>query len=145
MTPEHLHILQHSLGVDQYGCSAHRPNLDDFHGCYRNRFITTPDCSDGRQCQELVAQGWMQDHGPQRMAGGMHCYTVTDSGYMAMKSASPAPPKKSRSKDRFQRFRESDGVFPSFRAFLAFEKAEREAAKCGFASVSAYTDWLRTV
>lgn len=144
MTPEHLHILQHALGVNEYGQSSHRPNSDDFHGCYRNRFITSPDCPDGLQCQALVSQGLMQDHGSQSLAGGMHCYTVTDAGYLAMKDASPKPPKISRSKQRFQRYRESDRFFDSFRHFLAYEKAERDATKCGFNSVHDYLAWLRT-
>lgn len=143
MTPEHLHILQHALGVNEYGQSSHRPNSDDFHGCYRNRFITDPTCPDGLQCQQLVELGHMHDHGPQRIAGGMHCYAVTDSGYTAMKEASPNPPKLSRSKERYRRFLRSD-CFDNFRDFLAYEKAERDAKKCGFSSVHDYSNWLRT-
>lgn len=144
MTPEHLHILQHALGVNEYGQSSHRPNSDDFHGCYRNRFITSPDCPDGLQCQALVSQGLMQDHGSQSLAGGMHCYTVTDAGYLAMKDASPKRPKISRSKQRYQRFLRADGVFDSFKDFLGYEEDERAARKCGFSDVNDYYRWLKT-
>lgn len=144
MTPEHLHILQHAIGVNEYGQSSNRPNFDDFHGCYRNRFITDPSCPAGLHCQKLVELGYMHDHGPQRIAGSMHYYAVTDSGYAAMKEASPTPPKLSRSKQRFQRYRDSDGVFDSFRHFLAYEKAERDATKRGFSCVHDYQNWLLT-
>lgn len=123
MSPEHLHILQHTLGVDQYGRSSHRPNSDDFHGCYRNRFITDPTCPDGQQCQQLVTLGYMSDYGPQRLAGGMHCYTVTDEGYDAMRAASPHPPKLTRSQRTYQAFREVGDLFSGPKRFEQFLKS----------------------
>lgn len=80
MNPTHLHILQHSLGVDQYGRNpaGYRPNSDDEFGCYRNRFVTDPTSPDGQQCQQLVTLGFMHDHGPQSIAGGMHCSLPTE-------------------------------------------------------------------
>ena len=119
MNPEHLHILQHALGVNEYGQSSHRPNSDDFHGCYRNRFITDPTCPDGQQCQQLVILGHMHDHGSQRLAGGMHCYTVTDAGYDAMRAASPRPPKLTRSQRTYKAYLQIGDLFPDgFGQFL---------------------------
>lgn len=43
-----LHILQHSLGLDQYGRGRQ----------YRNHFATTPESSDGSRIAELVALGF---------------------------------------------------------------------------------------
>ncbi len=143
MNSTHLHILQHALGVDQYGCNPHRPNSDDEFGCYRNRFITSPTCPDGLLCQELATLGHMHDHGPQRLAGGMHYYTVTQAGYDAMRAASPAPPKVSRSKARYARYRSMSDLFDSFKDFLGYEADERQARKLGFSDVYAYYDWSK--
>ena len=129
MSPSHLHILQHSLGLDQYGQSSHRPNSDDFHGCYRNRYYTSADSPAGKECQELVALGLMEDHGPQPHCSGMNCYTVTDEGYAAMKAASPPPPKVSRSAKRWAAYlvvREAWGM--SFKDYLKWpDRREHEA------------------
>lgn len=67
MNPEQLQILQHSLGVDQYG-----------HGQqYRNHF-----CAGGADeaiCRELVAMGYMRRH---PTMGWLPCfdYSVTEEG-----------------------------------------------------------------
>ncbi len=108
MNAEPLHILQHSLGCDQYGRPTplgRIPNHDDEFGCYRNRFVTDPHSPDGYYCLALVTLGLMRDNGPQRIAGGMHYYSVTQAGYDAMKVASPPPPKISRSKRRWAAYR----------------------------------------
>lgn len=87
-----LHVLQHSLGVDQYGGGNQ----------YRNRFVTDPDCPDGALCRALVEMGLMKDHGTQSIAGGMHCYTVTPLGVDAVAFHSPVRPKLTRSKQRYR-------------------------------------------
>jgi hypothetical protein len=53
-------------------------------------------------------------------------------------------PKLTASQLRYRRYREND-CFDNFRQFLAYEKDERDASKCGFNSVRAYRDWLRTI
>lgn len=92
MSPAQLHILQHSLGVDEHGRGPQ----------YRNRFVTDPDCSDGKVCAELVALGLMRDLGAMSLAGGMHCYHVTAEGKVAMWENSPKPPKLTRSQVRYR-------------------------------------------
>lgn len=112
MNPNHLHILQHSLGCDEFGRSKSR-GADEGDGCmgyYRNRFVTDCACDDGKACLELVALGYMHDHGPQAIAGGMHCFTVTKAGEQAMREASPQPPKVSRSRRRYLAFLAADGT-----------------------------------
>lgn len=70
LTPEQLHILQHSLGLDKYGRGKE----------YRNRFVTGPTGTDFEACQQLVKAACMVDHGPKEMFGGMHIFQVTDWG-----------------------------------------------------------------
>jgi len=98
MNPKHLHILQHSLGVDQYG----RGNQ------YRNHYAVGPGCDGFEDCRELVDLGFMQDHGAQEMWGNMHGFTVTESGKQAMEKASPPPPKISPGRKRYLDFLHAD-------------------------------------
>ena len=109
MTGEHLHTLQHALGVDQYGRGEH----------YRNRFVTGPGSNDFQICVELCDLGLMMDHGPQRIAAGDHCFTVTEEGKKAMSENSPNPPKVSRSKQRYLDYLSADTDF-SFGEWLKF-------------------------
>lgn len=84
MNSEHLHILQHSLGLDQYSQGT----------MYRNRYVSDPD----DDLVELVQLGFLEDHGPMEICGGMRFYSVTDAGKSAMFQASPKPPKICRSR-----------------------------------------------
>ena len=93
-----LHILQHSLGVDQYG----RGNQ------YRNYFVTGEGSTDFPLCSELVAMGLMQDRGTQSMCGGDHVFHVTEAGKAAVREFSPAPPKLNRAQRRYQAFLRAD-------------------------------------
>lgn len=133
MPPELLEILQHSLGCDSYGRPTplgRIPNHDDEFGCYRNRFITDASSPNGLQCQKLVALGYMHDHGAQRITGGMHCYSVTQAGYDAMKAASPPPPKLSRSKRRWSAYldmREATGM--TFSEYLRWPNRQEHEAR----------------
>jgi hypothetical protein len=127
LTFEQLHILQHSLGCDQYGQSKHR-GRDEHDGCfgyYRNRFVTDPEDKDGKQCADLVVRGLMKDYGPQRLCGGMHCFCVTEYGIQAMQKQSPAPPKLTRSQQRYRAFRESECDMP-FLDFARWWDAQRK-------------------
>lgn len=110
MNPKLLHILQHSLGCDDYGRTSYRGG-NEGDGCFefsRNRFVTDPGNGDGLLCVELVNLGLMKDHGAQSIAGGMHCYIVTREGVAAMKQHSPKPPKVSRSRSRYLQFLHAD-------------------------------------
>jgi hypothetical protein len=113
MSPALLHILQHSLGCDKYGQTEYR-GTDEGDGCWwysRNRFVTDPKGKDGALCQVLVAQGYLTDHGPQQIAGGMHCYTVTEAGRDAMINESPRAPRLSKSKQRYLYWRRVADAF----------------------------------
>jgi hypothetical protein len=105
LTPDQLHILQHSLGCDQYGQTAHRANSDDHFGRYfRNRYVSypTPDLA------ALVDAGFMRDHGAYAICGGDHCYTVTEAGLTAMLAQSPKPPKLTRAQKRYREYLDAD-------------------------------------
>lgn len=102
MTAAELHVLQHSLGVDQYG----RGNQ------YRNRFVTGPETDDFPICRALVALGFMVDHDAQAITGGMHCFSVTDAGRAAMASESLRPPKRTRGQERYAAWLRADCPVP---------------------------------
>lgn len=70
MTPALLHILRHSIGLDDNGAGRE----------YRNHFATDPTTPDGKMCEELCTLGFMKDYGEQPIWGGMHCYCVTEAG-----------------------------------------------------------------
>lgn len=98
MKPELLHILQHSLGVDQYGQGQQ----------YRNHFVTGNDSDDFPLCAELVRRGLMDYHGPRQIVGGMRLFTVNEAGRKAMAECSPKPPKISRGRQRYHDFLRAD-------------------------------------
>ncbi|MDR3444726.1 hypothetical protein [Dyella sp.] len=90
-----LHILQHSLGVNQYGQGAQ----------YRNHFVTGEGSKDHRACMELVAQGLMTKRSGSQLSGGDDVFFVTPAGidHVALKSPAPPPePKLTRSQKRYR-------------------------------------------
>lgn len=98
MSTEELHILFHSIGLDDNG-----------HGReYRNHFATSPESQDGILCIHLCAKGLMIDQGEQSMWGGMHCYCVTDKGKAFVRSHAKPLPKLSRSQQRYRNFLHAD-------------------------------------
>ena len=115
MTARQLEILQHALGVDQYG----RGNM------YRNHFVTGQGSDDYPTCTELVSMGLMFNHGKHSLAGGDDCFSVTDKGKVAMKMNSPAPPKLSPAKLRYQRYLRVADCFASFKDFLKYDSQRK--------------------
>lgn len=114
LSPVLLHILQHSLGVGDYGDRAQ---------C-RNHFVTSPEGDDGKRCAELVSMGYMRDNGVREITGGMNCYTVTVEGIDAVARQSPPRPprlKLSRSKQRYRDYRESE-VSGTFAEWLGIRR-----------------------
>lgn len=125
LTPHQLHIIQHSLGCDQFGMSKSR-GRDEHDGCfgfYRNRYV----CDPAADLFALVEAGLMVDHGAQKIAGGMHCYTVTRAGILAMDEQSPAPPKLTRGQERYRAWLRFDSCTLSFIEFCRWmDKEKRE-------------------
>jgi hypothetical protein len=98
LTEKQLHILQHSLGLDQYGQGNQ----------YRNRFFTGPGSSDFADCNALVEAGLMRDDGAQKMCAGDHFFYVTEAGIKQVEIQSPSPPKIFRSKRRYLEWLDAD-------------------------------------
>lgn len=95
MTAEQLQILQHSLGVDQYGQGTH----------YRNHF-----CAGGRDedvCRSLVALGYMKEHRTTEWLPYYNC-SVTEEGKAAMLRESPKAPVLTRGQQRYREFLKAD-------------------------------------
>ena len=94
-----LEILQHSLGVDQYGQGQ----------MYRNHFCAGVD--DEPTCRELVALGLMQQHQTTEVFPYFNC-SVTDKGKRVVREESPKPKKLTRSQLRYLRFLDADSGIP---------------------------------
>lgn len=95
LTTAQLHILQHTLGLDEYGRGNSR----------RNHFVADDD----NHCQDLVELGLMAlAPMPRELTGGCLCYSVTPLGVQTVQDQSPEPPKLSRSKQRYQEFLDAD-------------------------------------
>ena len=89
MSPKQLQILQHALGLDQYGRGK----------MYRNHFCAGAD--DTPDCQALIAAGYMQHHRTTDVFPYFNC-SVTDAGKAAVLAASP--PLLTRAKERYREF-----------------------------------------
>lgn len=92
MDAKQLHILQHSLGLDEYGRGTF----------YRNRFVTGVGSKDHADCMALHEQGFMTRVANVEMFGGDDYFTVTELGKLAVVEDSPAPPKLTRSQQNYQ-------------------------------------------
>lgn len=110
MTREQLHILQHSLGVDQYGQGS----------MYRNHYVGGEE-----ECRPLVAMGYMIEHAPREIFGGDSCFVVTHEGKQAMREESPKPPKLTQSQKRYREFLNASDAFNcNFREWLTMRKQD---------------------
>lgn len=101
MSRDHsLHILQHALGLDDYGQG----------NAYRNRFVTTPSTVDWPLCMAHVEAGRMERRGPHELFGGeeSYCFVVTAAGRQYVQEHSPEPPRLSRSQRRYRRYLAAD-------------------------------------
>lgn len=94
LSKEQLGILQHSIGVDQYG-----------HGeSHRNHFVTGESGRDALLCESLCAYGLMKrtyNIHPDLTGGGI-CYFVTEAGRRLFFSQCPKPPKKTPGQLRYE-------------------------------------------
>ena len=97
-----LHILQHSLGLDQYGDG--KP--------YRAHFVTGPGSADWDTCCELVVDGLMVEYPPSELTGGDSLFRVTPQGIDFVALNSPQPPKLTRSQERYRKWLKSDCGYP---------------------------------
>ena len=129
MTKDQLHILQHALGVDEYGLGEQ----------YRNHYV-----GGAEECRPLVDMGYMTEHKASEITGGDPLFTVTDKGKKAVKDESPKPPKITRSQQRMMDYRDfSDVNDCTFREFLEIQKTQwYKNMKAGVQQKSVLEDWL---
>lgn len=115
LTPQHLHILRHSLGLDDNG-----------HGReYRNHYVSGPGHHSCRLLQELVTAGYMEERrSPGFLAKGDKCFYVTEKG----RGVAWVPePVLSPRKRRWQAFTDVREALPdlSFKTFLTHPEFAR--------------------
>lgn len=117
--PRELHILQHALGVDQYGRGDQ----------YRSHFVTGDGSDDHPACMSLVAAGLMRRHAGSEMTGGDDLFRVTEAGRAYVAEHSPPPPKLTRSQQRYSDYLDADSDM-SFGEWLRWQsrKARGETA-----------------
>lgn len=106
-----LEILQHALGVDQYGRGE----------MYRNHFCAGD--ADEDVCRELVAFGFMVTF--TRSYLPYYNCTVTEEGKAAMLEQSPKPPNLTRGQQRYRAFLKADVDRP----FIEWPKDQGKAAE----------------
>lgn len=106
-----LHILQHSLGVNEYGEGRQ----------YRNHFCTGPGSNDYDNCLALVAEGLMTRNKGSEISGGDDIFCVTQKGIAHIKQHSPKPPKLTRSQQNYQDYLDAD-TCEKFGDWLKFKK-----------------------
>lgn len=121
MNPKHLHILQHALGLDEYGQGS----------MYRNHFVTGEGSEDHAHCMTLVRLGYMDYRPKVPIAGYDDVFFVTEAGKTAVKSESPPPPKLSRSKQRYLDFLQRDGS-ETFGEWLKLSERRRKMVREGW-------------
>ena len=129
MTPKQLHILQHALGVNEYGLGEQ----------YRNNYV-----GGAEECRPLVAMGYMTEHKASEITGGDPLFTVTDAGKKAVKNESPKPPKITRSQQRMMDYRDfADAYECTFKEFLQVQKTDwYKHMKAGVSKASVLGDFL---
>jgi hypothetical protein len=105
MTPEHIKIMRHALGLDHLGRGA----------SYRNHFVTGPDTTDWPMCQELVEKGMMRMQavrGEWLIGGdGNRVFSVTEDGARIARERHEfdvEPKKETISQQRYRSFLRSD-------------------------------------
>lgn len=109
-----LHILQHSLGLDQYG--GGEP--------YRNHFVTGPGSKDHPACMDLVGLGFMTRRDGNPLSGGDDIFRVTDAGKVAVTKHSPTPPKLTAGQRRYQAYLDADSSY-TFGEWLKWKSRKR--------------------
>ena len=92
MTSHQLKILQHTLGVDQYGRGQQ----------YRNYFCAGDGCDTDPHCKALVEMGFMGVYPKRKFCENCTDYYVTEAGKKAMALESPYPPTLTPGQKRYR-------------------------------------------
>ena len=116
-----LHVLQHALGLDDYGMGDR--GMHPFNA-YRNHYVCGPGHHGYDICMEHVEAGRMERHEPRAVFGGGHCFTVTDAGKAYVRDHSPKPPKLTRAQKRYRDWLDSGSAVSGMK-FGDWLKGER--------------------
>lgn len=122
MRNQRLHILRHSLGLDDTGRGT----------MYRNHFCASPGHHDWDDLMALCEEGLMVDLGARgQMTGDDNLLMVTDKGKAVASKPDPLPPV-SRGRRRYRYWRDLSDAWPdiSFGRFLTdpiFDEHRRAA------------------
>lgn len=116
-----LNILQHTMGLDEFG----RGNK------YRNHFVSCKGHHDQPEIDIMVSEGLMEKvlgiH-PELLGGkDSHCFRVTRKGERYIEENSPKPPRLTKAQQRGARWREFGDMFDSFRDFLRWDREKDRA------------------
>jgi hypothetical protein len=109
-----LHVLQHALGLDDYGQGE----------SYRNRFVTDEGTDDWPLLIAHVEAGRMVRRDPTVITGGGYCFAVTEAGRRFVREHSPPPPKLTAGQRRYRKYLAADSC-------LTFGEWLRETAARG--------------
>jgi len=118
-----LQILQHSLGLNQYGQGRQ----------YRNHFVAGPGSTDFAICIELVEAGLRKRRSSFILTAGDEVFHVTPAGVDFVALNSTKPPKVSKSKARYLRFLEYGDGFDSFLQFCRWDASSERSWNGGHA------------
>lgn len=104
---ESLHILQHALGLDDFGVG--KGGRHPFN-TYRNHYVASLDGDHGALLMAHVDAGRMIRRGPNELYGGgdSYCFVVTDVGRVYVRDNSPKPPKLTRAQRRYRAWLKAD-------------------------------------
>jgi hypothetical protein len=100
MSEAQLHILQHSIGADEYGHIV--------RGGGRNYFVTGEGSDDYPHCMALVSAGLMTRRAGSAISGGDDIFHVTEAGRKYVAEHSEQPPKLTASQRRYQAYLDAD-------------------------------------
>ena len=93
-----LHVLQHALGLDDYGQGE----------AYRNHYVCGPGHDGYELCMAHVEAGRMVRSEPREIFGGDYCFQVTEEGKAHVREKSPEPTKLTRAQKRYREWLRAD-------------------------------------
>ena len=109
---DRLHVLQHSLGLDDYGQGAG----------HRNYFVTSEGTDDWPVCVAAVADGLMTQTKGDAITGGGDVFRVTPAGMVWVQEHSPKAPKLTRAQRTYRDWLDADNGM-TFGAWLKAGRA----------------------
>lgn len=111
-----LSILQHTLGLDEYGISRSPSQPEG----YRNHFVASEGHHEWSYLMTCKEHGLLEQHGARVISGGSPWFSVTSAGRAYVAQYSPKPPKLTRGQQRYQRFLDLSDVYPdmTFKEFV---------------------------